>query len=51
MKSTWWEDKVHRIKAAWEVLMGRAWVGYGNPMDWEYVEPLVSDDPKDSTCT
>jgi hypothetical protein len=27
----------HRIHNSWLILTGQAWIGYGNPMDWEYV--------------
>jgi hypothetical protein len=40
MGQTFWEKWQHRIGGAWDVLVGRAWAGYGNPMDWEYAGPL-----------
>jgi hypothetical protein len=43
MGQTWLEAWRDRIRGAWAVLMGRAWVGYGNPNDWQYVGPLVDD--------
>lgn len=27
----------HRVHAAWDVLVGRAWAGYGDPRMWVYV--------------
>jgi hypothetical protein len=37
MKQTFLEKWKHRIKDAWLVLMGRAWVGHGNPTQWRYM--------------
>jgi hypothetical protein len=37
MKETFFAKWKHRIKDAWLVLTGRAWVGYGNPMQWRYM--------------
>lgn len=37
MSQAFLEKICGRIKAAWDVLTGRAWAGYGSPMDWQYV--------------
>ena len=37
MRSTFFEKWKHRIHDAWLVLTGRAWVGHGNPMDWQFI--------------
>ena len=50
MKSTWWENLRHRIGAAWDVLTGRAWAGYGNPMEWEHVGPHCDHFGIDGYC-
>lgn len=41
MGQTFFEKWRHRIRDAWMVLTGRAWVGYGLPNDWQYVGPLT----------
>lgn len=33
VRQTFIEKWVHRIAGAWDVLTGRAWAGYGNPLD------------------
>lgn len=40
MKETFFDKWKHRFRGAWDVLCGRAWAGYGNPMDWEFKGPL-----------
>ena len=39
MSETFLEKWKHRFRNAWLVLTGRAWVGQGNPMHWQYVGP------------
>lgn len=38
MAQTFFEKWRHRVRDAWLVLTGQAWVGYGNPADWQYLE-------------
>jgi hypothetical protein len=35
MPETFIQKWKHRFRNAWLVLIGRAWVGHGNPMHWE----------------
>ena len=37
LRETLLEKWKHRIRNSWLVLTGQAWVGHGNPMDWEYI--------------
>ncbi len=34
MGQTFWGKWGNRVRSAWDVLIGRAWAGYGNPADW-----------------
>lgn len=40
MAQTFFEKWKQRIRDAWLLLLGKAWIGFGNPMDWEYVGSL-----------
>lgn len=37
MKQSFFQKWMGRFRSAWHVLIGRAWAGYGSPMDWVHV--------------
>ena len=43
MPETFWSKWRHRLQGAWLVLTGRAWVGHGNPTDWQ---PFAAPKPQ-----
>jgi hypothetical protein len=47
MGETFFAKWRHRIHDAWMVLIGRYWVGRGNPMHWEYTGPAQDGDNGD----
>ena len=44
MGETFFEKWKHRIGSAWDVLLGRAWAGYGNPMNYDFNDKYPGDD-------
>jgi hypothetical protein len=45
MPEKFFEKWLHRVRGAWDVLVGRAWAGYGNPMHYDFNDKYPDREP------